>query len=256
MSERAGDREYGNFTMNYMDASGRWRGVIKVPVRDAEGKVRAWVSRRYIGVGPKLADSGTEYISLYVRSADPMVAARERSISVDLAVNKPASYTARAVNRGTLFLPTEERLRKAEADGKSLPAAQGYLLMMIEGKPTYVEVGSWPRTRKPKSAQVADVKAPLLEGTEGEAEIDFYSGPAEIHDPAVALARKIAKQRDQDGEAATEHADLTPAGFVDGAHDIDQSLSEMDAGAEAGPKLAPETAGPVRRRKAGAEPAA
>ena len=156
MTERDEDREYGNFTMNYVEASGRWRGVIKLPVRDPEGKVLSWVERRYEGFGPARADTGTEYISLYVKGPDPMSAARERRISVDLASNKPASYSAKAVNRGTLFLPSEERLQKAEAEGKSLPAAQGYILIMIDDKPTYVEVGSWPRSRKPKSGKTTD----------------------------------------------------------------------------------------------------
>jgi hypothetical protein len=249
MTERDNDREYGNFTMNYVEASGRWRGVIKVPVRDASGGVLSWVERRYEGFGPERADSGTEYISLYVKGPDPMANARERRMPVDLAGNKPASYTARAVNRGTLFLPTAERLAKAEADGKSLPAAQGYVLMVIEDKPTYVEVGSWPRSRKPKNGKAAETNVNGVEDdTNSRASIDFYSGPAEIHDPAVALARKVGRQM-------TEAADMTPAGFVDGSHDIDDSLSDRDAGSEASPHPGPATAGPVRRRKAGpAEP--
>jgi hypothetical protein len=246
MTERHEDREYGNFTMNYIEASGRWRGVIKVPVRDASGGVLSWVERRYEGFGPARADSGTEYISLYVKGPDPMAHARERRLPVDLAGNKPASYTASAVNRGTLFLPSAERLAKAEADGKSLPAAQGYVLMMIEDKPTYVEVGSWPRSRKAKNGKAANGNGGEDETT-SRASIDFYSGPAEIHDPAIALARKLGRQM-------TEHADMTPAGFVDGSHDIENSLSEMDAGADASPHLGPATAGPVRRRKVGAEP--
>ncbi len=250
MTERDEDREYGNFTMNYVEASGRWRGVIKVPVRDASGAVLSWVERRYEGYGPARADSGTEYISLYVKGPDPMAHARERRLPVDLAGNKPASYTASAVNRGTLFLPSAERLAKAEADGKSLPAAQGYVLMMIEDKPTYVEVGSWPRTRKAKNGKAAEANGNGVEDdTNSRASIDFYSGPAEIHDPAIALARKLGRQM-------TEAADMTPAGFVDSSHDIENSLSEMDAGAEASPDLGPESAGPVRRRKAGAAPAA
>ncbi|MGC2603061.1 MAG: hypothetical protein WA384_17160 [Rhodomicrobium sp.] len=253
MTERDEDREYGNFTMNYLEASGRWRGVIKVPVRDPEGKVLSWVERRYEGFGPARADTGTEYISLYVKGSDPMNAARERRISVDLAENKPASYTARGVNRGTLFLPTEERLQKAEADSKTLPAAQGYVLIMIDEKPTYVEVGSWPRSRKAKSGKAAETNG---NGAQDAAEdqpatIDFYSGPAEIHDPAVALARKLAKQMTGRGVASAEGVDITPAGFVDPSPDLNG-----DHVAEAGPEeLAPGPSG-TRRRRVRTEPAA
>ncbi len=253
MTERDEDREYGNFTMNYVEASGRWRGVIKVPVRDPEGKVLSWVERRYEGFGPARADTGTEYISLYVKGPDPMRAARERRISVDLAENKPANYTAKAINRGTLFLPAEERLQKAEAEGKSLPAAQGYILIMIDDKPTYVEVGSWPRSRKAKNGKTADT---IGNGAQDAADdqpatIDFYSGPAEIHDPAVALARKLAKEMTGRGVASADGIDITPAGFVDPSPDLNG-----DHAAEAGPEeLAPGPAG-TRRRRARTEPAA
>ena len=262
MTERDEDREYGNFTMNYVEASGRWRGVIKVPVRDSEGKVLSWVERRYEGFGPAQADSGTEYISLYVKGPDPMRSARERRISVDLADNRPASYSAKAVNRGTLFLPSQERLQKAEAEGKSLPAAQGYILIMIDDKPTYVEVGSWPRSRKPKGGKTADANGSGAQDAADDqpATIDFYSGPAEIHDPAVALARKLAKQMTGRGVASADGIDITPTGFVDSSPDFpnggsEDSFTTQEGDAEAAAEQ-PSQAGPRRRRRAGSEPAA
>ncbi len=258
MTELSAEREYGNFTMNYVEAAGRWRGVIKVPIRDADGAVLSWIERRYEGFGPAQADSGTEYISLYVKGADPMRAARERRISVDLAANKPASYTAKAVNRGTLFLPAGERLQKAEAEGKSLPAAQGYILIMIDDKPAYVEVGSWPRSRKPRNGRVAETNGSGIEdGAEGRApSIDFYSGPAEIHDPAVALARKLAKQMTGRGVASGDGIDITPEGFVDSSPDFPNGGSEDSFTTQEAAAEQPSQAGPRRRRRAGSEPEA
>ncbi len=252
MTERDEDREYGNFTMNYVEASGRWRGVIKVPVRDGTGKVLSWVERRYEGFGPERADTGTEYISLYVRGTDPMASARERRISVDLTANKPASYSAKAVNRGTLFLPTQDRLQKAEAEGKSLPAAQGYILIMIDDKPTYVEVGSWPRSRRPKNGKPAETNGNAAADVADDqvSSIDFYSGPAEIHDPAVALARKMAKQMTGRGVASADGIDITPEGFVDSSPDLNG-----DHGTDGSGEL---SSGPIgtRRRRVRNEPAA
>ena len=182
-----------------------------------------------------------------------MRAARERRISVDLAENKPANSYAKAINRGTLFLPAEERLQKAEAEGKSLPAAQGYILIMIDDKPTYVEVGSWPAAVRRKTVRPPTPSAtvPKMLRMTDQRPSGFYSGPADCHDPAVALARKLAKEMTGRGVASADGIDITPAGFADPSPDLNG-----DHAAEAGPEeLAPGPAG-TRRRRARTEPAA
>ena len=147
MQDQPQDVQYSQFNLNYNAVSGKWRGSLAVPVRDGTA-ITGWHRREFEGAGPFTSErSGRESIVINIIAPGGILdQARENRLDPDLAHNKPANYTA-GVNRGTLWIPTPDQMTEAKARGKGLPV-QGYVLIVADGVPTYVDLAGWARTRK------------------------------------------------------------------------------------------------------------
>jgi hypothetical protein len=72
------------------------------------------------------------------------------------------------VGYGKIFERTDEQLTTATAAGKALPKFYGHVLVQLASGPVAVDLAAWNRGK-------------------------FYSGNANLHDPAAAAAARAAK---------------------------------------------------------------
>jgi len=165
------DPKYSDFTLNFNSAA---RGNDKAPtlkgkakVIDTDGsatefEVAAW--------GPKKASTGgPDFYDVSFEPRDPAQAARQLKTELDGPVrNAVQGFELTRLGHGKIFERTDEELATAKTAGKTLPKFYGHVLVPLASGPVAVDLAAWNRGK-------------------------FYSGNANLHDPAAAAAARAAK---------------------------------------------------------------
>jgi hypothetical protein len=138
--------------------------VIDTDGTETEFEVAAW--------GPNPAKSGgPDYYTGTLNPKDPAWRARQLGTTIDGPVrNAIEGFELKQLGSLRLFERTDDELKAATANGKSLPKFYGHGLVLLRSGPRYVDLSAWYRP-----------------------EHGFYSGNAPLHDPAAARAARAAK---------------------------------------------------------------
>jgi hypothetical protein len=165
------EQKFSSFTLNFNPGA---RGNEKAPtlkgaskVLDADGSVTEFEVAAW---GPKKASTGgPDFYDVSFAPKDPAQAARQLKTELDGPVrNAVQGFELTRLGYGKIFERSDEEVATAKASGKNLPKFYGHVLVQLASGPVAVDLSAWNR------------------GT-------FYSGNANLHDPAAAAAARAGK---------------------------------------------------------------
>jgi hypothetical protein len=165
--------KFSDFTLNFNPNA---RGNDKAPTLKGRAKVQHGTGATEYDVaawGPQKASTGgPDYYNVTLTPRDPALAARQ--VKTDLAGpirNAPNGFELKSLGTGRIFERGDDELNAAAATGNKPPKFYGHGLVLLDGgELAYIDLSAWHRK-----------------------EHGFYSGNANLHDPAAAATARATK---------------------------------------------------------------